>query len=98
MRLIDADIVYRWYVNTFKGKIKTCDIRFSMNDIKNNLENIPTVPAVSIKDMEILRSVVQGHDIPSPTVPEYAEHHDQIQEILKLIDAIIANAKGEKNE
>lgn len=98
MRLIDADAVYPWFVDAFKGKIKPCDIRFSMNDIKCNLENIPTVPTVSIKDMEILRSVVWGHDIPSPTVPEYVKHHEQIQEILKLIDTIIANAKGERDE
>ncbi len=25
-------------------------------------------------------------DIPSPTVPEYAEHHKQVQHVMKLID------------
>ena len=98
MRLINADAIFPWYVMSFRGKIKPFECRFSMNDIRENLWNIPTVPAVSIKDMDILRRVVWGYDIPSPTVPEYVEHHKQIQEILKLIDTIIANAKGEKNE
>lgn len=26
------------------------------------------------------------HDIPSPTVPEYIEHHDAIQQIMLVID------------
>lgn len=33
-----------------------------------------------------LRNLVWGYDIPSPTVPEYREHHEQIQSILNHID------------
>ena len=29
--------------------------------------------------------MVEGYDIPSPTVPEYIEHHEQIQDILNHI-------------
>ena len=54
-RLIDADAVYPWYVETFSAKsvgevreIKPEDIRFSMNDIRENLDNIPTIDAAPI--------------------------------------------------
>lgn len=49
MRLIDADAIYPWYINSFSKKtvgkekeIKPNEIRFSMNDIRENLDNIPT--------------------------------------------------------
>lgn len=42
MRLIDADAVFPWYVEAFKGKIEPHEVRFSMNDIQGNLWNIPT--------------------------------------------------------
>lgn len=47
-RLIDADAVYEWYLEAFKGQIKPNEIRFSMNDICDNLENIPTIDAVPV--------------------------------------------------
>ena len=37
-----------------------------------------------------LRELVRMEDIPSPTVPEYIEHHESIQKILKLIDERLA--------
>lgn len=42
MRLIDADAVFPWYVSNFKD-MEPSDVRFSMNDIKGNLDNIPTI-------------------------------------------------------
>lgn len=39
--------------------------------------------------LEDIRSEIWGYDIPSPTVPEYVEHHNQMQALLKLIDAKI---------
>jgi hypothetical protein len=39
-----------------------------------------------IKNLEILRELVWNEDIPSPCCPEYREHHDSIQKILKFID------------
>lgn len=33
-----------------------------------------------------LRNLVWSYDIPNPTIPEYKEHHNQIQTILKFID------------
>lgn len=33
-----------------------------------------------------LRDLVWGKDIPSPTTPEYEEHHRDMQEILSFID------------
>lgn len=46
---------------------------------------------MDIKNMiEELRHLVWLHDIPSPTVPEYVEHHKSIQEILKLTDEVLS--------
>ena len=36
-----------------------------------------------------LRESIWGYDIPSPTVPEYIEHHEQMQELLKQVDDIL---------
>ena len=33
-------------------------------------------------------------DIPSPTVPEYIEHHEQMQELMKLCDSLIMSIKS----
>lgn len=40
--------------------------------------------------LEELRHFAWLRDIPSPTCPEYIEHHQSIQEILGKIDAIIS--------
>ena len=44
---------------------------------------------VELQELHNLRDLVWGEDIPSPTVPEYVEHHESIQKILKAIDTII---------
>jgi len=38
------------------------------------------------RNIEQLRELVWGYDIPSPTIPEYREHHESIQKILAFID------------
>lgn len=55
MRLIDADSIYPWYLNAFKENkelgfkgIKPNEPRFSMNDIKGNLDNIPTISCIQL--------------------------------------------------
>lgn len=47
MRLIDADAIYQWYTDSFD--FGSNEIRFSMNDIRDNLYNIPTVDVVQAK-------------------------------------------------
>ena len=39
--------------------------------------------------LEGLREAVWFEDIPSPTCPEYVEHHNSITKILKHLDDII---------
>lgn len=39
--------------------------------------------------LEDLRDEVDMEDIPHPTIPEYKEHHESIQRILKSIDLLI---------
>ena len=39
-RLIDADVIYQWYRDSFD--FEPNEVKFSMLDIRNNLENIPT--------------------------------------------------------
>ena len=41
---------------------------------------------MSREKIELLRELVWGEDIPSPACPEYREHHESIQKILKFID------------
>ncbi len=44
-----------------------------------------------------LRYLVWQHDIPSPTTPEYREHHESITEILQFIDCeLLGEARGEQ--
>lgn len=49
MRPIDADMIFPWYVEAFSEEklgeraIKPDEVRFSMNDIRENLDNIPTL-------------------------------------------------------
>ena len=39
--------------------------------------------------LEELRELVWREDIPSPTIPEYQEHHESITKILKAIDTLL---------
>lgn len=48
--------------------------------------------------IEELRELVWGMDIPSPTVPEYKEHHRDIQKILTFIDEKLINRADGKGE
>jgi hypothetical protein len=41
------------------------------------------------KRLEDLRWLVWEEDVPSPTTPEYREHHASILKILKRIDEIL---------
>lgn len=43
--------------------------------------------------LEEIRECVWLKDIPSPTVPEYIEHHESIQKILLFIDEQIEAVK-----
>ena len=38
-----------------------------------------------LRDLDAIYDAVWGVDIPSPTVPEYIEHHNQMQAIMSLI-------------
>lgn len=44
---------------------------------------------VAIELINDLRESIWGYDIPSSTVPEYIEHHEQMQELLKEVDDIL---------
>lgn len=39
-----------------------------------------------INDLGDIRSLLWDYDIPSATCPEYVEHHNQIQHLMKLVD------------
>jgi len=42
----------------------------------------------AIDALEQIRYALWEIDIPSPTVPEYIEHHRDVQNVMKRIDAI----------
>lgn len=43
---------------------------------------------VVIETLKAVRDLVWDVDIPSPTVPEYIEHHEQMQSIMRNIDIL----------
>ena len=43
---------------------------------------------VVIDTLKAVRDLVWDVDIPSPTVPEYIEHHEQMQSIMRNIDIL----------
>ena len=50
---------------------------------------------LAIETIEQIKYAVWEVDIPSPTVPEYIEHHRDIQNILKFIDEKLADFKAQ---
>lgn len=53
---------------------------------------------IGIKALQEVRQAVRDVDIPNPTVPEYVEHHQQMQKILALIDKCIKNLPYDQPE
>lgn len=49
-------------------------------------------------DLWDIREALWEADIPSPTVPEYVEHHEQIQSIMKLVEKKMEKYKREDSE
>lgn len=49
-----------------------------------------------INDLGDIRYALWEVDIPSPTVPEYVEHHQQIQELIALVDEKMAKYRGKE--
>ena len=67
-------------------------------NIPKELEALPSIQAVPIEVLYEIRYAVWEVDIPSPTVPEYREHHEQIQNILALIDSKIKEYTNNEQE
>lgn len=42
----------------------------------------------ALKALAQIREALWGIDIPSPTVPEYIEHHRDVQEMMKRVDEL----------
>ena len=66
-------------INEFVYNGKTLKDWIDSQELKNKFLNI----------LFEIQEAVWGMDIPSPTVPEYVEHHKQMQELLALIDTKI---------
>lgn len=49
-----------------------------------------------LEDLRDIRAALWDIDIPSPTVPEYREHHEQIQQMIALVDEKMAKYRGKK--
>lgn len=61
------------------------------NEVINDLGDI----RVALLDIDI-QSPLCDIDILSPTVPEYIEHHKQIQQIIALVDEKMAKYRGKE--
>lgn len=49
-----------------------------------------------INDLGDIRYALWEVDIPSPTVPEYVEYHEQIQKLIALVDEKMAKYRGKE--
>lgn len=49
-----------------------------------------------LNDLGDIRAALWDIDIPSPTVPEYREHHEQIQHMISLVDEKMAKYRGKE--
>lgn len=52
-----------------------------MNDLINR--------KVAINTLKIIKQRLWEIDIPSPVTPEYVEHHEQIKEMIEIVDSFI---------
>jgi len=88
-RIMDTDLK-RTYAVTFNTP-KCGKVRF----IKE--ENVNEFIEQVITALQDINHALWEIDIPSPTVPEYIEHHEQIQRVMKLVseklEAIREDAK-----
>ena len=49
-----------------------------------------------LNDLGDIRYALWEVDIPSPTIPEYVEHHEQIQKLIALVDEKMAKYRGKE--
>ena len=49
-----------------------------------------------LEDLGDIMAALWDIDIPSPTVPEYREHHEQIQQMIALVDEKMTKYRGKK--
>lgn len=82
---------------TFSTKISLC--QKCRVELANELQadfNSEDYTLISSKDLYKLDELITMEDIPSPTIPEYREHHESIQKILKHLRKIVTG--GNTNE
>lgn len=49
-----------------------------------------------LNDLGDIRAALWDIDISSPTVPEYKEHHEQISQMIALVDEKMAKYRGKE--
>ena len=49
-----------------------------------------------LNDLGDIRATLWNIDIPSPTVPEYKEYHEQISQMIALVDEKMAKYRGKE--
>ena len=53
---------------------------------------------MALEAVEHIRGAIWEVDIPSPTVPEYIEHHEEMQMLMRICDEWIRRISLEPNE
>ena len=53
---------------------------------------------MAIKAIHDIKEKVWEIDIPSPTIPEYVEHHEQVKSVLKVIYNWLTKLEEAENE
>lgn len=93
-RYIDADKIPYHDLSDGRG---VCEVAFLTDIVR-----VPSAEVVSKKRaIEALKAIKYGLweiDIPSPTVPEYVEHHGQIQDMMGVVDNWIKIIEEQEHE
>ena len=72
------------YINSLPSAQPTFDARDTQYNLPIGTDCISRQAAIDALDE--IRHALWEIDIPSPTVPEYVEHHKQVQSVWKLLD------------
>lgn len=87
-------------IGALEGNTSFVTLTFDKDEMQRSVdkakEEIKTgIIAGFIDDLNEIFQELWDVDIPSPTVPEYIEHHEQIQGIMAVVKGKIKKYKGE---
>jgi len=80
--------------SAIEGEVLCVDCADYLRDYTDEIKRLEQKKARLIEVIKELRYEVWMQDIPSSTCPEYIEHHESIQKILRFIDDKLLKGMG----